>query len=61
MPKPSPEKRAPRTGEQLSHSCHACKEYIAGDELRMWTDEHDDVWFVHGKHVPEDTDAVNIP
>lgn len=57
MPKPSPEKRPPRMGEELNHTCHACGDIIPSDDGAMWRESDDKVWFMHRRHMPEVTDG----
>lgn len=54
MPQPAPKSGSiPKSHENLMHSCRICKEFIKPDELAIWREDDDHIWFVHNVHHPE--------
>lgn len=55
MPQPAPKGgRIEKSFENLNHTCHKCKEFIKPDELAIWREDDEHVWFVHQQHIPSE-------
>lgn len=54
MPQPAPKGgRIEKSTDDLAHTCHICEEFVKADELAMWRENDEHIWFVHDAHHPE--------